>query len=208
MAKLLLVRHGETELNSSQRYWGKTDVPLGSEGTRQAERLRSRLASEKIDCLYCSQLKRALTTAGIIASNRNLKLTGCSELNEIDFGKIEGLDFAEVSSQFPDVARSWIERSPQLTYPGGESLDQMEKRVASFRDRLESHPGNDTVLIVAHAGILRPLICQLLGLEMKHRWMIRLDLASLSIIETYPEGSILSLLNDVSHLGDLGRELL
>jgi alpha-ribazole phosphatase len=203
LAKLLLVRHGETELNSSQRYWGKTDVPLGSEGTRQAERLRSRLASEKIDCLYCSQLKRALTTAGIIASNRNLKLTGCSELNEIDFGKIEGLDFAEVSARFPEVARSWIERSPQLTYPGGESLDQMEKRVASFRDRLESHAGNDTVLIVAHAGILRTLICQLMGLEMKHRWMIRLDLASLSIIETYPEGSILSLLNDVSHLREL-----
>jgi alpha-ribazole phosphatase len=203
LAKLLLVRHGETELNSSQRYWGKTDVPLGSEGTRQAERLRSRLASEKIDCLYCSQLKRALTTAGIIASNRNLKLTGCSELNEIDFGKIEGLDFTEVSARFPEVARSWIERSPQLTYPGGESLDQMEKRVASFRDRLESHAGNDTVLIVAHAGILRTLICQLMGLEMKHRWMMRLDLASLSIIETYPEGSILSLLNDVSHLREL-----
>ena len=201
MAKLLLVRHGETALNSSQRYWGKTDVPLGVEGTRQAEKLRARLATEKIDRLYCSQLKRALTTAGIIASARNLKLTGCPELNEIDFGKIEGLDFSEVSAQFPEVARSWIERSSQLTYPGGESLEQMEKRVSKFRGRLESHGDSDTVLIVAHAGILRTLICQLMGMEMKHRWMIRLDLASLSIIETYPEGAILSLLNDVSHLG-------
>ncbi len=202
MAKLLLVRHGETELNSSQRYWGRTDVALGPKGLRQAEQLRDRLATEKIDRVYSSQLKRAMTTARIIASLHNLEVTDCPELREVDFGKMEGLNFTEVSSCFPQVARLWIERSPELTYPEGESLIQLENRVAKFRDRLNQHTANETVLIVAHAGVLRTLICQLLEMEMKHRWVIRVDLASLSIVETYPEGGILSLLNDISHLKD------
>ncbi len=202
MSRLLLVRHGETELNSSQRYWGRTDVALGAKGLRQAEQLRDRLTLEKIDCIYSSELKRAMTTAQIIASPHNLKITGCPELREVDFGKMEGLNFSEIGTAFPEVARQWIERSPRLTYPEGESLDQLEKRVARFRTRLERHAANETVLIVAHAGILRSLICQLLDMEMKHRWNIRLDLASLSIVETYPEGAILNLLNDVSHLKD------
>jgi alpha-ribazole phosphatase len=57
----------------------------------------------------------------------------------------------------------------------------------------------ETVLIVAHAGVLRTLICQLLELGMKNRWSLRVDLASLSIVETYPEVNFLCLLNDVSH---------
>lgn len=57
MTRLLLVRHGETELQSSLRYWGKTDVDLGPIGLHQAEQLRDRLAMEKIDAIYTSELK-------------------------------------------------------------------------------------------------------------------------------------------------------
>lgn len=200
MTRLLLVRHGETELQSSLRYWGKTDVALGVDGLCQAEKLSNRLAAEKIGCVYSSELKRASDTAGIIASKHNLNVTTCPELKEIDFGEIEGLDFAEINNRFPEVAQMWSKRSPHLTYPGGESLVGLEARVARFNDRLVNHQVDETVLVVAHAGVLRTLICQLLGLEMRSRWNIRIDLASLSVVETYPETNILSLLNDVSHL--------
>ena len=200
MAKLLLVRHGETEMNSAQRYWGKTDVGLGPVGLHQAEQLRDRLASEKIDYVYSSQMKRALLTAQTIASIHGVEVTGCPELREIDFGKIEGLNFEEVHTQFPEIARLWTQRSPQLTYPEGESLVELDARISQFRTRLAKHTENDVVLIVAHSGVLRTLICQILDLEMRNRWNIRLDLASLSIIDTYPETAILSLLNDTSHL--------
>ena len=199
MSRLLLVRHGETELNSSQRYWGTTDVPLGTAGLRQAEQLRNRLAGEMLSAVYSSELKRAATTAGIISSAR-LPVTVCSELREIHFGEIEGLTFAEVAENFPEVARMWIQRSPQMAYPGGESLEQLDNRIAEFIARLGRHDVDETVLVVAHAGVLRTLICQLLELDLKHRWNLRIDLASLSIVETYPEGAILSLLNDTSHL--------
>ena len=200
MARLFLVRHGETELQSSMRYWGKTDVALGEVGRHQAEKLRDRLASEKIDLVYSSPLKRALDTAGIIASKHHLKVTLCPELREIDFGKIEGLEFSEIHRHFPEVEQLWINRSPGLTYPGGESLMQLEDRVSAFKPRLAAHEEKDTILIVAHYGVLRTLICQMLEVEMKNRWNIKLDPASLSIIETYPEVNILCLLNDISHL--------
>jgi alpha-ribazole phosphatase len=200
VSKLLLVRHGETELNSGERYWGKTDVALGAMGLKAAESLRDRLAGEKIDFAYSSALKRALVTAQIIASAHNLKVIPCSELNEIDFGKMEGLNFNEVNGKFPEVARKWMQRSPELAYPEGESLLQLDKRVAEFREILNGHIADDVILIVAHSGVLRTLICQLLGLAPVDRWKIRLDLASLSVVDTYPETAILSLLNDTSHL--------
>jgi len=56
------------------------------------------------------------------------------------------------------------------------------------------------VLIVAHAGVLRSLICQLMRMGPQYIYHVRLDLGSLSILETYPMGAILTLLNDVSHL--------
>ncbi len=202
MSRLLLVRHGETELKSSQRYWGNTDVALGATGKRQAEQLRERLAGEVLAAVYASELKRATATAKIIASGR-ASVVACSELREIHFGEIEGLTFAEVVEQYPEVAKKWIERSPQMAYPGGESTDEMDHRVAEFITRMERHKTDETVLIVAHAGVLRTLICQLLQLEPRCRWSIRLDLASLSIVETYPEGAILSLLNDTSHLKEV-----
>lgn len=200
MSRLLLVRHGETELNSSLRYWGRSDVALSDIGLRQTERLRERLNREKIDFIYSSDLKRALVTAQIIALRDNLKVVACPELREIDFGRLEGLTFDEVNRLYPEVARMWMERNLSLVYPGGESLAELDKRVRQFRSRLEGHNKEETILIVAHSGVLRTLLCQLLGMEPRQRWQIRLDLASLTIIETYRQGAILTLLNDVSHL--------
>jgi len=175
-------------------------VGLGGVGLKQAEQLKNRLAGEKIDFIYSSQLSRAQVTARTIASAHNLEVIACPELNEIDFGEMEGLTFSEISGRYPEVARMKTERSPAMAYPGGESLPQLEKRVIEFESRLAGHTAGDTILVVAHSGVLRILICRLLELDLRHLWNIRVDLASLNIVDTYPETAILSLLNDTSHL--------
>ena len=200
MSRLLLVRHGDTELNSAERYWGRGDVKLSPAGLEQAEKLRDRLAVEKIDAVYSSDLERALVTAEIIASNHQLAVITCAELREVNFGQLEGLTFSEICQLYPEVARSWAERNPQFKYPGGESLIEFNKRVSKFLNKLEEHAVEETVLVVAHAGVLRTLVCRLLGINLQRRWQIRIDLASLSILETHQQGAILNLLNDVSHL--------
>ena len=66
-----MARHGETELRSSVRFWGQTDVKLSALGIKQAERLRDLLAADNIDIIYSSNLQRASATAEIIASKHN-----------------------------------------------------------------------------------------------------------------------------------------
>ena len=200
MSKLLLVRHGNTKLNSAERYWGQTDVELGADGIRQAERLRDRLATHKIDVIYTSNLRRASVTAKIIASTHHLDIITCPELREINFGKLEGLKFNEISQLYPEVTEAWSKWSPALKYPGGESVSELNNRVSKFLERLQKHSPEETILIVAHAAPLRLLICHLLGIGIRHWRQIRLDLASLSILDTYPQGAIVNLLNDTSHL--------
>lgn len=201
MPNLLMARHGETELKSSIRFWGSTDVPLSELGIEQAEKLSSRLAGERIDTIYASSLKRARVTAETIARVHGAGVVICPEIREVDFGKLEGLTFDEICKQYPEIARRWRERSYDFEYPGGEPQKIFFQRVLGFLDRLDSHESNKNILVVAHSGVLRLLLCEMLGLALTARWKLRLDLASLSKIEITPNGKILTLLNDVSHLG-------
>ena len=199
MSRLLLIRHGRTKLHKDDRFWGKTDIPLSNIGIKQAGQLRARLASEKITAVYSSTLSRARFTAEIIASGRKLDVKAFDELCECNFGYVEGLTYPEIKRLYPVLAEELNERKA-VTFPGGESLDQLNKRVMTFLKRLEKHKPQDTVAVVAHGGPIRLIICDLLGLEQKHWQQLRIDLASLSIVDTYPGTSILSLLNDTSHL--------
>ena len=200
MSRLLLVRHGNTKGNSAERFWGNTDVALSAIGIRQAERLRDHLVTEQIDAIYTSDLRRASATAEIIASRHQLAVMICPELHEINFGKAEGLTFKEISQRYPELIKAWPTRDLTFKYPDGESVGDLNNRVTRFLDRLEKHAPEETILIVAHSGVLRLLICHLLKLELWRWRQLRTDLASLSIVETYPQAAILNLLNDTSHL--------
>jgi len=197
---LLLVRHGNTKGNSAARFWGHTDVELNATGIAQAERLADRLAGEKIGSIYCSTLQRASATAGIIASRHQIKVTTCPELLETNFGRLEGLSFSEIGQRYPELVSAWPTRKPSFRFPGGESVNDLNQRVMKFFGRLKEHAPEETVLVVAHSGVLRLLVCHLLQIDIRHWQQLRTDLASLSIVETNSQGATLHLLNDTSHL--------
>jgi len=203
MSTLLLVRHGETALNSSERYWGHTDVKLGALGIKQAERLRDLLAEEKINVIYSSNLERAWKTAEIIASRHKVDIITCAELKEVNFGELEGLTFKEIAQRYPEVVKSWVEGKTELKYPGGESLSEFAVRVTSFTQRLKNVAPEQTALIVAHSGVLRLLMCHLMDIGQENWWRFKLDFASLSVMETNSRGAILISLNNISHLGGI-----
>jgi len=199
MPRLLLIRHGTTKLHTGDRFWGKTDMPLSDVGIKQAKQLKSRLAKEKIDVCFSSTLKRARATAEIIADGHKVKVITCDELCECNFGIIEGLAFKEIEKRYPTLAKKLVDGTA-VSFPGGESLKQLNARVKTFIKRLEVLKPNETAVIVSHGGPLRLLVCNLLNVNIKHWQQYRIDRASLSIVEIYPQMSILSLLNDVSHL--------
>lgn len=203
MAKLILVRHGSIRLQQhDERFWGKTDVELSDAGVRQSEKLRDRLAKEKVTTIYSSSLYRARTTAQLIASKHGLNVQHCEELDECNFGYVEGLTFAEIQNLHPELAKSLIGFDMNVQFPGGESFRDLDKRVRSFLKRLADHKerDNDTIIVVAHGGPLLLLVCHLLEIDSSNWRKMRLELASVSIINTYPGGVILNSLNDISHL--------
>ena len=197
--KILLVRHGITDLHTGDRFWGRTDMPLSPAGIRQAERLRDRLALEKIDAVYASPLRRAYKTAEIIAAGHQVAINACEDLCECNFGEIEGLNFDEIKQRYPALAGE-LSRRRTGAFPGGETIEQLNARVLAFLKTLEKHRTEETLLVVAHGGPVRLLICNLLGLGLEYWIQFRIDYASLSIVETYPGMNILDLCNDVSHL--------
>lgn len=161
-----------------------------------------------LDAIYSSDLQRAWTTAEAVSVSHRMDVLACPEMREMDFGECEGLTFAQVEKRFPEVARLWLSRSPDLKYPGGESVLEFERRVESFGVRLQQHKANDTILLAAHLGSIRMLLCHLLGIPWQHWWQFQLDNASVSTLETHPHGlkpeerrSMLISLNDTSHLG-------
>ncbi len=200
VATLLLVRHGETAWNDKGLYLGHTDVPLNKHGLCQAERLKRRLAGVPIVAAFSSDLARSRATAETIAGPRGLHVECVEALREMDFGPLEGLNAGEVGERFPQFY-SRVNDGVDEVIPGGESLHQLAGRVGGF---LSTLPGvredAEKVLVVSHGGTLRVMICLLLGLEIRYWWRIRLDLASVTVVETYAEGAVLTLLNDTHHL--------
>lgn len=142
--RLILVRHGETVADSGRRYWGRTDVELSALGLKQAGRLRERLQSEPIQAVYSSNLSRARLTAETIASGNGLAITACAELDEVDFGVLEGLTAEEIRARHPEFYERWLGWDASLAFPGGESVKDFNARVCRFIDRLKSHDARDT----------------------------------------------------------------
>jgi alpha-ribazole phosphatase len=206
LARLILVRHGDTVAGSRQRYWGRTDVALSIDGIWQAERVAARLAAEPLVAVYASDLARAHRSAELIAAPHGLMVTPCPELREIYFGEIEGLTFGEAEAKFPEVTRRWAAREPNLAFPGGEDENIFSRRVSAFTSRLAQHGADETLAVVAHSGTLRNLTIQLMGLAPGHRWQFRLDLAAICILETFDGGAVMELWNDRHHLEGSGKD--
>ena len=203
MARLLLVRHGITEFNSTRRFAGYSDVEMSAVGLHQVERLRDRLAGEKIDVVYSSDLKRTMVTSEVICAGRKVDILACPELREVNYGEVEGLTYPEIRQRYPEVAEMVANFTLRLKFPAGESFEEFIERVSRFAARLNRHAPSETVLVVSHSGPLRTLVCALMAIDHTCWWQLRFDNASLSIVDTYPRGAILTLLNDTSHLKDL-----
>jgi len=200
LVRLLMVRHGDTEFNNERRFMGHSDIELSAEGRGQIERLKRYLGREPIEAAYASDLRRTLATAEILMGDRGVKATPCPELREMFYGSCEGLTFGEIGRDYPEVARQCINFTPELEFPQGETFGDFAARVVRFLERLKNDGRDGPVLMVSHNGPIKVLICHMLGIGQEHWWQIRVDTASLSIMDFTPPGAVLTRLNDVSYL--------
>jgi probable phosphoglycerate mutase len=207
MTRLLLVRHGSTQLTAENRFSGAVGVDLSDVGRGQAEQLSTRLAAQNIAVVYASPLSRALETARILAAPHGLPVVERDGLREISHGRWEGLTRKEVEARFPGEYESW-EADPFTFAPeGGESgLSVLARALPVVRAVVAAHP-DDTVLVVSHKATLRLVLSSLLGFDPRG-YRDRLDQAPacLNVVEFKgPVRARLMLYNDVSHYQDYPR---
>jgi probable phosphoglycerate mutase len=152
--RLCLVRHGETNWNREKRAQGQLNIPLNVKGLAQAEALAGELARERFDHIYSSDLKRALQTAAPIATALGLPIRRSVALREKSDGLWEGLTFADVARLYPEEHALYRERRRDFVIPGGESLEHFAARISAQLRAIAARHEGETVLIVAHAGVL------------------------------------------------------
>jgi len=153
MARLLLVRHGESTWNATGRWQGWADSPLSDLGRAQAATAVEQ--ARGVESVVSSDLERARETGQIIATALGLPLRVDAGLRERDVGEFTGLTRPEIEQRWPGVFDGY----PTLAEPpGGETTDHFVARVlASLRAIAEATAGGGEVLVVSHGGVVRNL---------------------------------------------------
>lgn len=199
--RLLLLRHGQTELSTQRRYSGRGNPALTDIGHRQADAAALHLGQRGgIAAVVTSPLQRAYDTAAKAAKALGVDVAVDDDLIETDFGAWEGLTFTEAAERDPELHRSWL-RDTSVTPPDGESFDGVARRVQAARRRIIGEYAGETVLVVSHVTPIKTLLRLALDAGPGILYRLHLDLASLSIAEFYPDGaSSVRLVNDTSYL--------
>lgn len=165
---IYLLRHGETDWNTTWKLQGKTDVPLNEKGITQAEMAAIRMRNKKIDYVFSSPLSRAKRTAEIIASPHRKEVHVDERLIELGFGAHEGT----TPEDDPDQEdRRVLFKTPELYIPkeGAESYEELQNRCASFLEDLKKLP-YENILIVAHGACNKGLIRAMMQADLKYFW--------------------------------------
>lgn len=188
MAKrLLLVRHGEPEAEYKGRFLGATDVALSEEGLRQAAGVARAVHDFRPGLCLCSPLQRARQTATAIIAETGLEIVIEPALREIDFGRWEGKTFGQIARDEPEAVDLWAQWSPGFSFPDGETLAGFQRRVEDLVGRLVDLP-EETVLVVSHGGVIRAMICYLLGLAPRDYLLFEVGYATSAVLDIFAGG--------------------
>jgi alpha-ribazole phosphatase len=194
--RLYLVRHGELVTSHEWRYVGHMDVVLNDKGRAQIARLARRISMEKIDTLLSSDLMRTVESAWIIGKAIGIEPGADPAFREVHLGRWEGLTREEIIERFPqefdlrslDIANYRIQ--------GGESFADMRDRVIpKLTACLEQYQGKN-MLLVAHGGVNRIILCHALGLDLKMAPRIDQAYGCLNIIDFFDGVPVVRLMNE------------
>jgi probable phosphoglycerate mutase len=155
--RLVVIRHGETEWNINNRFQGHLDSKLTPPGEKQAEAIAGALKGEAYDVIYSSDLKRAKHTAEIIAGKLNMRVYTEKDLREINLGVMQGLKKDEFIIKYPEVISKY-NTDAEYVIPGGESRIQLYSRVTGILEKIVRKHGSQSILLVAHGGVLDCII--------------------------------------------------
>jgi probable phosphoglycerate mutase len=161
-ARLLIVRHGRTGYNATQRIQGQFDTELDEVGRAQAQAAAPQLAAYSPVAIVSSDLRRAADTAAALAVVTGLPVRYDFRLRERSFGAWQGMLNDEVASRYPTEYTRWQAGQP-IDGCDVEELDDLAKRAtAAFQEAADLAP-EGTVAVFCHGGTAKYGLAALLG---------------------------------------------
>lgn len=207
MAKLVLVRHGQSQWNLENRFTGWVDVPLSPKGEEEAKRAGEKLKGMKFDKAYTSALKRAQNTLRFILEQigqTNIPIEKDQALNERHYGALQGLNKKETADKYGDQQVHIWRRSYDVPPPVdktemnpdgiSESLkDTAARTLPYFNAKIMADvKAGKNILVAAHGNSLRSIVMDLDKLTKEQVLELNIDTGAPIIYEIDPRGKILS----------------
>jgi broad specificity phosphatase PhoE len=193
--RLLLVRHGEVEVDYHKKFGGWIDMNLSPNGRKQARILAEYLRSKTIDAIYTSPMKRVRQTLAPTLKLGKHEPRVLDGLREINFGDWSGLGWEGVQKKFGFAAHEWLVQIDQYGVPNGESGKVFRDRVEPcLRQIIQKHPGQN-VAVFCHGGVIRMIIAILLELPLPKTNHFDIEYASVTQIALHPHMAEIELLN-------------
>lgn len=156
--RVSLIRHGETEWNTSGRWQGILPVPLNDMGREQARKLASALRRDTIQMIYTSDLSRASETAQIIAETLAIPVLIDERLRELDIGVFQGLTVEEILQRHAVEYADFMAQPIAYVLPQGESREHMGQRMKAAWNDFISQTDKEHIAIVSHGGAIKMLL--------------------------------------------------
>jgi len=196
MAKLVLVRHGQSQWNLENRFTGWVDVDLSVKGIDEADKAGAHLVGMKFDHAFTSDLKRAQKTLDIILKKINqtaLPVEKDKALNERHYGDLQGLNKAETAKKFGDEQVHIWRRSYDVAPPNGESLKDTAARTLPYFNAkiLPLVLKGQNILVAAHGNSLRSIVMELEKLTREQVLNLNLDTGVPLVYDISAKGEIL-----------------
>lgn len=171
--RVSVMRHGEVA-GRPHVFRGALDDPLTPAGFTRMQAVISRLSQPQFDRIATSPLIRCAAFAQEYCTKHGISLDTNAAFAELSFGAWEGLTPEEAANRDPDAYRQFRQSAGQSAPPGGESADRLRRRVTlAWQEWLADANGGHR-LLVTHAGVMRALLVELLGLPPNHIYRIAL----------------------------------
>ncbi len=197
MARLVLLRHGESQWNLENRFTGWVDVPLSPRGIQEAKNAGDKLRGFTFNRAFTSVLARANETLRLALEGigqTTIPIEKDKALNERMYGELQGLNKAETAKKYGDEQVKIWRRSFDVRPPGGESLkDTAERVLPYYESRIRPYLLKDeTILIAAHGNSLRALVMELEQLTKEQVLELNIPTGAPLLYELDKNGKVLS----------------
>ncbi len=197
MARLILLRHGESQWNLENRFTGWVDVPLSPRGTQEAKDAGVKLKGFTFDRAFTSVLSRAIETLRLVletVGQTGIPIEKDKALNERMYGDLQGLNKTETAQKYGEAQVKIWRRSYDVRPPGGESLKDTAERVLPYYEaKIKPYLfKGETILIAAHGNSLRALVMQLEQLTKEQVLELNIPTGAPLLYELDARGNVLS----------------